>query len=80
MKFFIYILYSKKLDIYYKGFSLDVEQRLLEHIDGKSNFTSKVNDWKLVYSKSFATKREALIEERRLKKLNRSSLEKIIIG
>ena len=78
MEFYVYILYSKKLDVYYKGFSLDIAQRLLDHNNGKSNFTAKVDDWILVYSNLFLTKREALIEEKRLKKLNRSSLEKIV--
>ena len=80
MKFYVYILYLKNLDVYYKGFSLDIEKRLCEHNDGKSNFTAKVNYWIIVYSNSFTTKTEALIEEKRLKKLNRISLEKIIIG
>ena len=78
MKFYVYILYSKKLDIYYKGFSLDIGKRLCDHNEGKSNFTAKVDDWIIVYSNSFATKTEALIEEKRLMKLNRSSLEKIV--
>jgi putative endonuclease len=37
-----------------------------------------VADWKLVYSKSFEIKREALQEEKRVKKLNRASIERLI--
>ena len=34
--------------------------------------------WVLVYSKAFGTKKEALVEELRLKKLNRKSIETLI--
>ena len=78
MIYYVYILYSSKLDIYYKGFSTNIQQRLEYHLNGKSLFTSQVKDWVLVYKKAFETKKEALIEEKRLKKLNRTSIEKII--
>ena len=80
MIFFVYIIYSKKLDVYYKGFTTNIEQRLIDHLEGKSNFTSKTDDWIMVYNKSLETKKDALIEEKRLKKLNRISLERIING
>jgi putative endonuclease len=34
--------------------------------------------WKLVYIKAMPDKTSALIEEKRIKKLNRASLEKLI--
>jgi putative endonuclease len=80
MDYFVYILYSSILDVYYKGFTTNLEQRIASHLEGKSKFTSQAKDWNLVYSKSFETKKEALIEEKRLKKLNRISLDKIIVG
>ncbi len=76
--FYVYILFSKSCNIYYKGFTADISKRLEYHNTGKSNYTSKTNDWELVYCDKFETKRDALIEEKRLKKLNKSSLEKII--
>ncbi len=78
MNYFVYILYSVELDIYYKGFSTDVQKRLKYHLDSRHKFTSKVKDWEIVYIKEFSTKTEALLEERRLKKLNRNTLEKLI--
>ena len=80
MEYIVYILYSKNLDVYYKGFTQNLEQRLEDHLEGKSNFTSNAKDWILMYNKEFKTKKEALIEEKRLKKLNRLSIEKIIKG
>ncbi|PBJ13075.1 GIY-YIG nuclease family protein [Flavobacterium sp. ACN6] len=76
--FYVYIIYSKTLDIYYKGFSEDVVQRLLHHNENRSRYTSNKGPWELVYSKAFETKKEALIEELRLKKLNRKSIEDLI--
>ena len=76
--FYVYILHSKFFKLYYKGFTTDISKRLEYHNAGKSSYTSKTDDWKLVYSYKFETKREALIEEKRLKKLNKASIEKII--
>ena len=78
MKFYVYILYSASLDIYYKGFSTDVEKRLEYHLNSEHKFTSKAKDWVIVYVKEFAEKTDALREEQRLKKLNRESIERLI--
>ena len=76
--FYTYIIFSKSLQVYYKGYSAALTQRLEKHNSGNSTYTSKVNDWEMVYWKSFLTKKEALIEEKRLKKLNVNSLQKLI--
>ena len=76
--FYTYIIFSKSLQVYYKGYSADLTQRLEKHNGGNSTYTSKANDWEMVYWKSFLTKKEALIEEKRLKKLNVNSLQKLI--
>ena len=76
--FSVYVIYSKKLDVFYKGFSENVTNCLEAHLLGKSKYTSQTDDWTLVYKNEFETKKEALIEEKRLKKLNRLSLEKLI--
>ena len=78
MKFHVYILYSASLNVYYKGFSTDAEKRLEYHLNSKNKFTSKAKDWVIVYIKEFSEKAEALKEEKRLKKLNRKSIEKLI--
>ena len=76
--FYVYIIYSQTLDIFYKGFTENLEKRIFEHQNGMSRFTSQNNNWVLVYSKKFETKKDALIEEKRIKKLNRKSLELLI--
>ena len=50
--FYVYILYSADLDIYYKGFSENVDQWLIYHLNSVKKYTSKATDWKLVYSRS----------------------------
>lgn len=78
--FYVYILFSKFCNVYYKGFTTDISKRLEYHNSGKSTYTSRTNDWEIVYYKAFETKQEALIEEKRLKKLNKTSLEKLIVN
>jgi len=50
MAFYVYILYSKSKDVYYKGFSENPQKRFTEHLEGKSQYTSQINDWELVLS------------------------------
>ncbi|WHF52660.1 GIY-YIG nuclease family protein [Chryseobacterium gotjawalense] len=64
MKYFVYILYSASLDVYYKGFSTDVNKRLEYHLDSKHKFTSQAKDWIIVYVQEFDEKKEALKEEK----------------
>jgi putative endonuclease len=78
MVFTVYFLFSASSNVYYKGFTTNLPTRLEYHLSGKSLYTSKSNDWILVYSKGFDDKSEALKEEKRLKKLNRLSIEKLI--
>ncbi|RQP10295.1 MAG: GIY-YIG nuclease family protein [Chryseobacterium sp.] len=76
--YFVYILFSETLNTYYKGFTTDVEKRLYYHLNSQRKFTSKSSDREVVYVRRFTTKKEALVEERRLNRLNRISLEKLI--
>ena len=80
MSWFLYILQSQKDGDYYKGVTQDIEKRLFEHNTGQSTFTSTKMPWQLVYQKEMPNKREAIIEKKRLKELNRKSLEKILQG
>lgn len=76
--YFVYILYSKNLNIYYKGFTANFEDRFSSHLLGKSTYSSRATDWVIVYTMAFNTKQEALKEEKRIKKLNRISIVKLI--
>ena len=78
MSWYIYILKSELDGDYYKGITENVTKRLEEHNTGQSKYTSTKMPWQLVYSKEMESKKQAIIEEKRIKKLNRKSLEKII--
>lgn len=77
--YYVYIIRNAG-GIYYKGFTECLERRLFEHQNSLGRYTKDKGPWAMVYSKAYATKREALIEERRIKKLNIRSLEKLIVG
>ena len=57
-----YVLYSEKYDKIYIGYTSDLENRLLSHNEfGKKGWTIKFRPWKVVYTKEFLEKREAMI-------------------
>ena len=78
MPFYVYIIYSSTVNEYYKGVSEDPLRRLNEHNFNKSRHTAEKGPWVMVYLHSYETKREALIEELRLKRLQVRSIEKLI--
>ena len=47
----VYIIYSKNIDKYYIGSTVNLEERLQQHNTGyyTDAYTSKVKDWKLYY-------------------------------
>ena len=76
---FVYILYSNKLDRYYTGSTDDLEWRLERHNSGWGRYTKKGIPWKLVYNEEYFTKTEALKREREIKKMkSRKYIEELI--
>jgi putative endonuclease len=57
--FTVYILYSRKSDIYYVGSTGNMSDRLRRHNSGRSTFTKSGIPWILVYKKEYLTKSEA---------------------
>jgi len=68
MPFYVYIIQSEPDGSFYKGFSEQPFQRLLQHNNKESPYTSQNTPWKLIYVEELKSKREALIRERNLKK------------
>ena len=68
---YVYILYSKKLDRYYTGQTIDVSTRLDKHngeyYDGK--WSSKGKPWTLYLSIECKDKRQALDIEAHIKRM-----------
>ena len=76
--YYVYILESLIDGDYYKGSTEDYDKRLIQHNNGESQFTKSKMPWRLIFVKVFETKKEALIEEKRLKKCNKQYLEWLI--
>ena len=77
--FFVYIIYSDKIDKFYIGYSANVNDRLVKHNQKSYGFSNTGKPWRLVYSESYLTKKEAMLREKQLKDWkNRERIEKLI--
>ena len=78
MQYFVYILYSKRLNKYYIGSTSNIEERLRKHNRGHKGFTSAGQPWIIVYHEIFSNKTDALLRETQLKGWkNRERIEKL---
>ena len=70
MKYVVYLLISKtkKRYISYVGFTNNLKKRINLHNSGKGAKFTRGKNWKLIYFKSYDTKRKAMKEEYKLKK------------
>ena len=76
--FHVYILYSKKLDKYYKGSTSDLLERLRRHNAGCEKATKPGCPWLLIASFPKFDRSQAVILERKLKNLSRDRLKGFI--
>ena len=77
--YYVYIIYSLKLDRYYIGSNSNLDIRLKKHNSNHKGFTGKTNDWLLKYSESFELKSLCLEREKQLKNWkNRNRIEELI--
>ena len=77
-KYYTYILLTEDNSLYC-GYTDDVERRFQAHMEGKgAKFTRAHKPVKIVYTKEFNTKSEAMKEEYRIKHLPRSEKLKLI--
>ena len=72
--YFVYVIYSKLGDCYYRGFTEHLTSRIKQHNNSESRFTSKYTDWEYFHIECFNTKKEALIREKKLKKYSKSQI------
>jgi putative endonuclease len=79
MAYFVYILQSEKDQSLYIGYSKNPQKRLMEHNQGKAQYSSTKIPWKLIYTEEFSTKTQAIKREKFLKKQrNRDFYMKLI--
>ena len=77
--FYFYILQSLISCRYYVGSTEDLKNRLLLHNKGMVRSTKSDKPWRLVYSESFSTLKEARKRELQVKKWkSRLAIERLI--
>jgi putative endonuclease len=67
MKFTVYILYSEKFNKHYTGYTSDIELRIKSHNEFGKDWTAWYRPWKLIYTKEFNSKNEAMAYEKWVK-------------
>ena len=80
--FYIYILYSKNIDAFYIGQTIDLNKRIVEHNSKfyDNTFTVKTNDWILYYSMECDSRKQAILIESHIKRMkNRKYYESLKI-
>ena len=65
--YYIYIIFSKKLNKKYIGIKKNLRKRIWEHNNSKTPFTLKTKDWEIIYYEAFLSKQDAYTEEKFLK-------------
>lgn len=75
--YYVYMLLIEN-GAFYCGYTDDVERRFQAHLEGKgAKYTRANKPLKVVYTKMFETKSEAMKEEKRIKRL--SHKEKLLL-
>ena len=63
--YYVYLIQSESDGSFYIGYTSDLTDRLLRHNTNRSRYTRGRGPWRLLGYKSFRTRGEAMIEERR---------------
>ena len=65
--YYTYVLQSLTSDIFYIGQTNNLEDRLNRHNQNRNKYTRGKGPWKMIYSRSFNTRSEAVQLELKLK-------------
>ncbi len=77
--YYVYILFSEKLNKYYVGYTSNIKDRVYKHNNKHHGFSNAANDWILKYSEEYKSKFEAMHREKEIKKWkSRIKIEKLI--
>jgi len=68
LMFYVYILFSEKLNKYYVGSTNNLQNRIRRHNSGYEKFTSTGTPWQLKHSETFPTLADARRREMEIKK------------
>ena len=67
MKYFVYVLKSRRLNKFYTGMTKDLHRRLKEHNSGRTKSNKAFIPWEIIYTEEFNSEEEALKREKYLK-------------
>lgn len=62
----VYILRNSQ-GTYYVGYTSNLQERIARHNNGRSEFTSRYNEWELAHEEQFKSKSEAIKREKFIK-------------
>ncbi len=79
MSYWVYILESQKDHSFYIGSTTNLEQRVDQHNQGNSKYTSNKTPWKLAYFEELPDKRSMLKREIFLKKQRNKNFYRTLI-
>ena len=70
MKYYVYLIisYHKKKLVTYVGYTNNIQKRLKLHNTSKGAKFTRGRNWKIIYKRKYNTKKEAMINEYKLKK------------
>ena len=79
MKYWIYILKSINYEKTYVGLTNNLQRRLKEHNNGKSNYTNKFKPWRIIYTEEAENLTNARAREKYFKSASgRKKIKKIL--
>ncbi|HEX6981957.1 MAG TPA: GIY-YIG nuclease family protein [Balneolaceae bacterium] len=79
MVYFLYILKSEVKETYYMGSSDDPSRRTYFHNNDSKGYTLRYRPWKLVFTKGFPNKDEALAAEKKVKSWKSKKMIRLLI-
>ncbi len=79
-EYYVYLIESETSGIWYVGLSGNPEERLIQHNQGKSKFTSGYRPWKLLYVEKADNLQEARKKEKYYKTSSGKRKLKKILG
>ena len=77
-KYYIYFMTNKYNTVLYVGVTNNLQQRVLQHKNRISNFTTRYNVTKVIYWEEFSDIRDAIAREKQIKSWSRERKERLI--
>ncbi len=67
----VYVLYSKEIDTFYIGQTINIEFRITEHLlhSMEYAYTSRAKDWEVFYLLECNSRHQAILIEKHIKKM-----------